>query len=68
MNILVSGNQIAIIFIVIGIVAVLVALGVLLYIFVFSRNAVKKQIRELERKYSYFDALLVGQDTQYIHH
>ncbi len=70
MNILAatSGKTIATVFIVIGIVAVLAALGILLYIFVFSRNAVKKQIRELERKYSYFDALLVGQDTQYIHH
>ena len=68
MNILASGKTVATVFIVIGIVALLVALGVLLYIFVFSRNSVKKQIRELERKYSYFDALLVGQDTQYIHH
>ena len=63
-----SGKTIAIIFIVIGIVAVLSVLGVLLYIFVFSRNSYKKQIRDLERKYSYFDALLVGQDSQYIHH
>ena len=63
-----SGKTIAIIFIVLGIVAVLSVLGVLLYIFVFSRNAYKKQIRDLERKYSYFDALLVGQDSQYIHH
>ena len=63
-----SGKTIAIIFIVIGIIAVLSVLGVLLYIFVFSRNSYKKQIRDLERKYSYFDALLVGQDSQYIHH
>ena len=64
----VSGKTVAIIFIVIGIIAVLAVLGVLLYIFVFSRNSYKRQIRDLERKYSYFDALLVGQDTQYIHH
>ena len=63
-----NGKTIAIIFIVIGIVAVLAVLGVLLYIFVFSRSSYKKQIRDLERKYSYFDALLVGQDSQYIHH
>lgn len=70
MNLLasVSGKTIGIIFIVIGVVAVLAVLGVLLYIFVFSRNSYKRQIRELEKKYSYFDALLVGQDTQYIHH
>lgn len=69
MNVLSStGQTIGIILIVIGIVAVLAVLFILLYIFVFSRNAYKKQIRELARKYSYFDALLVGQDTQYIHH
>lgn len=70
MNLLasVSGKTIGIIIIVIGVVAVLAVLGVLLYIFVFSRNSYKRQIRELEKKYSYFDALLVGQDTQYIHH
>lgn len=47
-----------------------VVLGVtiaLLQIFVFSRNKVKKQVKEIERKYSYLDALLIGQDSQYIH-
>ena len=39
----------------------------LLYHFVFSRNSYKKQLRDLERKYSYLDALLIGQDSQYIH-
>ncbi len=46
---------------------VLVILFVILYIFVFSKRKYKKQIRELERKYSYLDALLIGQDNQYIH-
>ena len=63
-----TGKTVAVVLIVIGIIAVLTVLGILLYIFVFSRNAIKKQVRDLERKYSYFDALLVGQDTQYIHH
>ena len=63
-----SGKTIGIVFLIIGIVAILAVAGVLLYIFVFSRNAYKKQIRDLERKYSYFDALLMGQDSQYIHH
>ena len=63
-----SGKTIGIILIVVGVVALLSVIGALLYIFVFSRNAVKKQVRELERKYSYFDALLMGQDSQYIHH
>ena len=39
----------------------------LLYHFVLSRNSYKKQLRDLERKYSYLDALLIGQDSQYIH-
>ena len=47
--------------------ALLIVLFVVLYIFVFSKRKYKKQIRELERKYSYLDALLIGQDNQYIH-
>ena len=45
----------------------LIAGFILLYIFVISRRHHKKQIRDLERKYSYLDALLIGQDSQYIH-
>ena len=45
----------------------LIAGFILLYHFVFSRNRVKRQVRELEKKYSYLDALLIGQDSQYIH-
>ena len=56
-------------------VTILVILGTLvlglgiflLYYFVISRNSYKKQLRDLERKYSYLDALLIGQDSQYIH-
>ncbi|MBO6261597.1 MAG: hypothetical protein J6N95_03225 [Bacilli bacterium] len=32
-----------------------------------SRNSIKHQVRELQKKYSYLDALLIGQDSQYIH-
>jgi len=46
---------------------VLIAGFILLYHFVFSRNRVKRQVRELEKKYAYLDALLIGQDSQYIH-
>ena len=52
------------------IIAALLALGAgafLLYYFVISRNRIKRQVRELEKKYSYLDALLIGQDSQYIH-
>lgn len=62
-----TGQTVGIIFMIIGIIAVAAALFVVLYIFVFSRNAAKRQVRDLERKYSYLDALLIGQDSQYIH-
>ena len=62
------GKTVGIVLVVIGIIAALIVAIILLYIFVFSHNAYKKQVRELERKYSYFDALLMGQDTQYLHH
>ena len=60
-------NVVGVVFIVIGI-TILVGVGAyLLYHFVFSRNGYKRQIKELERKYTYLDALLIGQDSQYIH-
>ena len=46
-----------------------IVLGVLIFVlvkFVFMRKSANRQIRELERKYSYLDALLIGQDSQYI--
>lgn len=46
---------------------VIIVLGVVLYFFVFSKIRVRNQIREIQRKYSYLDALLIGQDSQYIH-
>ncbi|MCR5505368.1 MAG: septation ring formation regulator EzrA [Bacilli bacterium] len=67
MPILAKNNMVGFIVIAIVSAVILIALFVLLYIFVFSRNAAKRQIRELEKKYSYLDALLIGQDSQYIH-
>ena len=58
------------IFLILLIVAGVIILGVgafLLYHFVISRNRIKRQIKELQKKYSYLDALLIGQDSQYIH-
>ena len=68
MNILLSSGQQA--GLILLIIAGLIVLGVgffLLYHFVISRNRIKHQVRELEKKYSYLDALLIGQDSQYIH-
>lgn len=61
-----SGQLIALIA---GSVGGAVVLGVLIFVlikFVFLRKSANRQIRELERKYSYLDALLIGQDSQYI--
>ena len=52
MNILLSTGQS--VFLIVGIILGLIVLGVgafLLYHFVISRNRVKKQVRELEKKY-----------------
>ncbi len=46
---------------------VLVALGLLLYFLVISRIRYRKQVSNLEKQFSHCDALLLGQDTQYIH-
>ncbi len=68
MNILLStGQQVGLILLIVAGLIVLGAGLFLLYYFVISRNRIKHQVRELEKKYSYLDALLIGQDSQYIH-
>ena len=67
MRLLASSNTGLIVLVVIIILIVLGVGGFLLYHFVISRNSYKKQIRELEKRYSFLDALLIGQDSQYIH-
>ena len=62
-----TGQNVLIILLVIAGAIILGVGAFLLYHFVISRNRVKKQIRELQKRYSYLDALLIGQDSQYIH-
>ena len=62
-----TGQKVGLAFAVVGGVIILGVLAFLLYHFVISRNRVKHQVRELQKKYSYLDALLIGQDSQYIH-
>ena len=62
-----TGQKVGLVFLIVGGLIVLGAGFFLLYHFVIYRNRVKHQIRELEKKYSYLDALLIGQDSQYIH-
>lgn len=45
----------------------IVALTIILYLFIFSKLRYKKQIKDLGKKFSFSDALLVGQDSQYVH-
>ena len=70
MNVLASMSKetITLILIIGGAVVLAIALFILLYVLVFSHRAYKKQVRELEKTYSYFDALLMGTDSQHIHH
>ena len=60
-----TGQKVGLIFLIIA--GTLIVGAFLLYHFVISRNRIKRQVRELEKKYSYLDALLIGQDSQYIH-
>ena len=65
MVIALSGGALAAILILVF--AGLIGGGVLLYFFVISRYNYRKQVRNLEKQFSYYDSLLIGQDSQYIH-
>ena len=56
----------AIVGLVLGIVVGLVGIGFLLYFFVFRERLFKKQLREIDRKFQFLHALLIGQDAQYV--
>lgn len=67
MRLLSSAQTVALVLVIIAIAIVVGVGGFLLYYFVISRNRFRRQLKELERKYTYLDALLMGQDSQYIH-
>ena len=56
----------AIVGLVLGIIAGLVGVGFLLYFFVFRERVFKKDLREVDRKFQFLHALLIGQDAQYV--
>lgn len=60
-----SSGVIALLIIVIALVVI--GGGILFYLFVYYRYNCRKQIRNLEKQFSYYDSLLIGQDSQYIH-
>ena len=57
----------AIVALAVSISVVVIGGGILFYLFVYSRFNYRKQVRNLEKQFSYFDSLLIGQDSQYIH-
>ncbi len=56
----------SIIFMAIGAALILGVTIFLLYKFVIVRHAARKRVRELERRFEYLHALLIGQDAQYV--
>lgn len=56
----------AIIGIIFGSLAVVAGVIVLVYFFVLREKIFKKQLREVDRRFQYLHALLIGQDAQYV--
>lgn len=55
--------------IILSVIGGILILGVLVFVlmkFVFIKHSLDRQIKELERRYSYLDALMIGQDSQYV--
>ena len=63
-NEIMNGGIIALI--VIGSILLLAGILFLLYKFVFEKNQLRRQIRDLDRRFQYLHALLIGQDAQYV--
>ncbi len=59
-------NRTIVIIVIISIIAGLILIGVLLFKLVFEKNKLRRQIRELDRRFQYLHALLIGQDAQYV--
>lgn len=61
-----SNNSLIIVLIIIGAIAVVAVVAILLFKFVFQKNKLKRQIRDVDRRFQYLHALLIGQDAQYV--
>lgn len=59
-------KPVVIVLIILGVLILIGGAGFLLYQFVFKKNILRKQIRELDSKFQYLHALLIGQDSQYV--
>lgn len=62
------GNHVGLVIalIVLGSLVLLAAIVFLLFKLVFEKNQLRRQIRELDRRFQYLHALLIGQDAQYV--
>lgn len=49
-----------------GSILILVLIGIFLFKFVFQKNKIKRHIRDIDRRFQYLHALLIGQDAQYV--
>lgn len=61
-----SNNSWIVGLIIAGSLVVLMVICVLLFKFVFQKNKLKRQIRDVDRRFQYLHALLIGQDAQYV--
>ena len=50
----------------IAIIIAIVIVFLFVYVFVIRKNKVRKAVRALDRRFQYYHALLIGQDSQYV--
>lgn len=61
-----TGQNILIGGIIVGSIIILAVITVFLFKFVFQKNKIKRSIRDIDRRFQYLHALLIGQDAQYV--
>lgn len=49
-----------------GVIVLLILIAILLNRLIFRKNKYRRQIRDLDRRFQYLHALLIGQDAQYV--
>lgn len=66
MKILEGLSSLHIILVIVGVVVGIALICFLLFKFVFEKNQLRRQIRDLDSRFQYLHALLIGQDAQYV--
>jgi len=59
-------NGVFIALIIVGSIIVVAGIVFLLFKLIFEKNQLRRQIRDLDRRFQYLHALLIGQDAQYV--